>query len=244
MSSRKMLHEIYHNKIKKQPRKILPNNFTYRLIISVLDKYVKQKQRVLDIGCGAGTLSFYLADKVKSVTGIDISKKAVDACKETAVSLKIKNTHFKVLDFPSQKLSGIYDFIIFSEVIEHIPDDKLALKDINKLLSPNGLLFISTPSIDAPLHRLGVTKDFDKRVGHVRRYSEKVLIDLLEANGFKIIEINKTEGIIRNFLFVDPAAGKFVRFVKYFLSDIITFLDNVTIPLFGFSNFIIVAGKK
>jgi 2-polyprenyl-3-methyl-5-hydroxy-6-metoxy-1,4-benzoquinol methylase len=243
-SRTKDLHEKYHSKTKSQYKIIGEKNFTYRIIISFVSKHLVKKQKILDIGCGAGTLDFYLADKGNNVTGIDISQKAIESCRKTADNLKIKNVEFKRVNFPKEAVNGKFDFIIFSEVIEHLADDKKALREIYKLLNPGGILFLTTPSINAPLHRLGLTKKFDKEVGHLRRYELNSLLDMIGRSGFEIVEVRKTEGIIRNFLFINPIAGKFVRFIKFFISDLVTMADNFTIPIFGESNYIVVARKK
>lgn len=244
LSNRRIVHEKYHIKTRSQCRVIGEKNFTYRVVISVINKYLERRQKILDMGCGAGTLDFYLATKGNEVTGIDISEKAIESCRKTAVNLNINNTKFMRLNFPKETINGKFDFIIFSEVIEHLEDDKQALRGIYKLLNPGGTLLLTTPSINAPLHRLGLTKDFDKEVGHLRRYVFNNLLDMIKNSGFKIIETRKTEGIIRNFLFINPIAGKLVRFIKFFVSDLVTLIDNITIPIFGESNYIVVARRK
>ncbi len=244
MSTRKKLHEKYHSNTKLQRKIIKDNNFTYRLLISVINRYLKKSNnKILDIGCGAGTLSFYLASKGNNVLGIDISSKAVKACIASKKELGLKNVDFKQLDFHSKLASKKFDVVIFTEVIEHLEDDKKALKAIHNMLETKGIMVLSTPSNTAPLHRLGITKKFDEEVGHLRRYSLEKIEKMVNKSGFEIIEIQKTEGILRNFLFVNPIAGKLIRFFKFFISDIVTFADNATIPLFGYSNIIIIAKK-
>jgi len=232
---------MYHQKTKAQHKIIDEGNFTYRVILSIINKYLKGTKKVLDIGCGAGTLDFYLANKGHNVTGIDISEKAIESCIQTAKNLRLKKVEFKQVDFPKETISGIFDFIICSEVIEHLKDDKTALKQINKLLQKGGILILSTPSIDAPLHKLGLTKEFDKKVGHLRRYDSKELQKITSDSGLKIIESRITEGPIRNFLFINPVAGKLVRFIKFFISDIVTFVDDASAKIFGGSDIIVVA---
>ena len=56
--------------------------------------------------------------------------------------------------------------------------------------------------------------------------------------------MKKNEGILRNFLFLNPIAGKFIRFIKFFLVDVVTYLDNATVPLFGESDLIVVLEKS
>ena len=101
-----------------------------------------------------------------------------------------------------------------------------------------------TPSKNAPLYRLGLTKDFDKRVGHLRRYREKELLDQIKYAGFNIIEIKKNEGILRNFLYTNSIAGNAIRFIKFFIVDLISYLDNLSMLIFGESDFIVIAKKS
>lgn len=245
MKGSRKIHENYHNKTGVSIKIVSKNNFTYRILIDVINRYLKNRAYILDIGCGAGTLSFYVSNLGNKVLGIDISKKAIEECKKSAKKMKLKNVRFIQAEFPNFSFSTKFDTVIFTEVVEHLPDDTSALKKIYSILKKDGLLIISTPSINAPLHKLGLTTRFDAEVGHLRRYELKQFKKLIIISGFKILETKKTEGILRNFLFVNPYAGKFVRFLNFseFLSDIVTFLDKITLNFFGESNYIIVARK-
>lgn len=237
------VHENYHKKTTAQSKIIENNNFTYRHLIGAIEDYLKPGMTILDIGCGAGTLDFYLANKGYNITGVDISKSAIKSCITTAKNLGLKNTSFKVIDFPSEKLNKKFDFIILTEVIEHLENDKLAINRIYSMLNQNGLLFLSTPLKSAPLNKLGLTKKFDKEVGHLRRYDKQELINMLRDEKFEIINIKMNEGIVRNTLFVNPYAGKSVRYIKFFLSDLVTALDKLSQSFFGYSNIFIICKK-
>lgn len=238
------LYEKYHSKSKDQHKLISDNNFTYINILPPLNAALNKKVKdVLDIGCGSGTISLYLGSKGFNVTGIDISKKAIAACQESAKNLDQKTCKFYISNFPNKILPRKYDLVFFSEVIEHLPDDDLALKKIHRLLKPGGILFLSTPSKNAPLFRLGYSKKFDKEVGHLRRYDINELKTKLNRNGFEIKKTYKKEGILRNFLFLNSFAGKFIKFIKFFLVDIVTILDNLSCKILGESQLIIVAKK-
>ena len=240
----KNLYENYHSSTKKQVKIISENNFTYINIIPILNSCLnKGIKNILDIGCGSGTISLHLASKGFKIKGIDISKKAIKACSDSAKSIGLKNVDFQVYDFPNKIPDGKYDLVFFSEVIEHIPDDELALSKINKLLKPSGILFLSTPSKKAPMHKLGLAKKFDKEVGHLRRYTVEELKEKLKRNGFKVKNIYKKESILRNFLFLNPFAGKFIRFIRFFIVDVFTSVDNTLVNVFGESQIIIVAKK-
>lgn len=241
---KKKLYETYHGSRKLQKRIISDNNFTYREIIKLFEKYSDQYTSVLDIGSGVGTIDFYLASKGKKVTGIEISQNAVEVAKANAKLFDLdKKITFIAAEFPHKVPDKNYDLVIFSEVIEHLEDDQKALQDINKILKPGGLLIITTPSIHAPLYKIGLLNGFDREVGHLRRYTKEGLAELVKKSGYKIVSVGQHEGILRNFLFTNPVAGKSLRFVRWQVSDLVSVIDSATIPLFGASNIHLVAKK-
>ena len=73
----KKLYERYHSDRKSQRRIIGENDFTYRSMIYFIRKYVHLKDKVLDIGCGVGTIDFYLAKRGCNIVGVDISRQAI-----------------------------------------------------------------------------------------------------------------------------------------------------------------------
>ena len=130
-------------------------------------------------------------------------------------------------------------------MLEHLKQDKLAVEKIIDLLIKGGVVIASSPSKRAPLYKIGVLNKFDLKVGHVRRYTEASFKKLFERAGFKVLEVNKTEGVFRNFLFVSSVGGILLRVLnKWPVSEVVTFLDNMTVPFFGESNIYLVAEKK
>lgn len=244
MGKKNKIYEDFHEKTSVQKKIISKNNFTYRYILRFIDKYVVGKKRVIDVGCGAGTLCFYIANNEIEVLGIDVSSKAINACQESSRILGLDQfAKFKVVNFPKESMDGKFDLVILTEVIEHLRDDKLALEKIFSMLNKGGVAIITTPSLNAPLYRIGYANSFDKKVGHLRRYTVKSLTKKCETCGFEVIETEKVEGGLRNFLFLNPFAGKFIRYIKFFISDIVTFIDNSLIPIFGESNIIVIVKK-
>lgn len=234
----------FHKNTTRQSKIITSNNFTYKIILSVLDKYISTKKDILDIGCGAGTISMYLASKGNRVKGVDISPKAIQAAKESSKINNLSNITFETCNFPIKIPNGKYDIITCFEVIEHLNDDDMALRMMNQLLKKNGILIISTPSENAPLYKLGYAKKFDKEVGHLRRYTLQKLTNLAVNNGFTVVDTKKTEGIIRNFLFLNQYAGKLIRFIKFGFIDVFLFIDGISMKLLGESDLFIILRKK
>lgn len=236
-----------HRKSSISRKVIRENNFTYYNLIRILRKYIKKdgdSLSVLDLGCGTGTMAFYLANNGHKVVGIDISKKAIKIAKESAGYLKLKGeARFSCKDIKKFETKQKFDLVICSEVLEHIKNDANVLKKIFRFLKKNSLLVISVPSKNAPLHKWGLTKEFDRRAGHLRRYSTEELKSKIENAGFKMIKIVKTEGLTRNALFVFDKLNSFIKFIKGPLVKLFIYIDEVFRLILGESNIYILAQK-
>jgi len=242
----KEYYEEFHKKCCIQTKVLSSNNFTYHIVLAFIDKYLRPNMKVLDIGCGIGTISLYIASKGNKVLGIDISEKAINAAQKTAELLGIENASFRAVNFLDVDFEEKFDFVIFSEVLEHLPDDKFAIKKIYNLLRANGILFLSTCLERDPMHKIRIRllgKDkFDISVGHLRRYSKEELTQLLESNGFKIREIKQTEGLLRMFLFTTKTGNRLLNFANLpVIRSFLTLLDSLSVHLLGPSQIIIIA---
>ena len=95
-----------------------------------------------------------------------------------------------------------FDLIINIHVLEHIPDDKKAMKELQRVIKPGGSAFISVPMSDIEDTLENPAYDTDelrlKHYGqrdHLRRYSQRTFPNLLKKAGFDVSEINLTQGI-------------------------------------------------
>lgn len=248
-------YNLYHreNKNRNYYRLVSRYNFTYYWTIFYLEKVLQylgaKKVEILDVGCGVGTIDFYLANLGHKVTGIDVSSDAIKIAKNFRdSSVKLNSAKFfnvSVENFAFKKNLKKFDMVICSEVIEHVPDEDKLLKSIHQVLKPNGYLFLSTPSENAPLYRLGFLEDFDRRVGHLRRYNMDNLTKLLVKNGFEVREAQKTESFLRNSLFTFKPLGFFIKLLRFpILVKIYHFFDQILVNTFGESDLVIIAKKK
>jgi methionine biosynthesis protein MetW len=118
----------------------------------ILSKSIEPGSKILDIGCGDGTVMEFLSknNKPKEIIGIDISKRAVDYVKNKgyeAYELDVLSDDF--VKFLGNKN---FDYIIITEVLEHIQDPEKVLLSIKKHF--NKSIFISIPNAGFFLHRL------------------------------------------------------------------------------------------
>lgn len=100
-----------------------------------------EKLKILDIGCGGGLICEPLARLGAHVTGIDLSKEAIEVAKAHAAEQELSITY---LNQPLESLEEKFDVIVASEVIEHIDDPQNFVKEIAKHLKPNGCFVITT----------------------------------------------------------------------------------------------------
>jgi len=240
----RLAYEKYHLDPKVQRKIIGEDNFTYRNIIGGLKQIYKSNMRVLDVGCGVGTLDFYLASNGAKVDAIDISKTAIRIANKTKKILGLEDQiKFYVGDFIKRDLNNTYDLVLVLEVLEHIQDPNSVLVKLHELLKPNGLIYLSVPSKGAPLYKLGLLKKFDKNVGHLRRYSADEISVIIKGLGFRILSQWNEEGILRNLLFTNSFLGRMVKFIRGMMSNLFFLVDRMTIPFFGSSQILLIAQK-
>lgn len=106
------------------------------------------KSNILDLGCGRGWLSNILLEHGK-VIGIEPVKVVVEYGRRLFPGLDLRiGTTQSLID---EGYSLYFDIIVCSEVIEHIAEDQKEtfLKEIKRLLKPNGFLILTTPRKDA-----------------------------------------------------------------------------------------------
>ena len=139
-------------------------------------------KKILEAGCGTGSLFKYLTDKKFDVTGVDYSKTLLDIARKKNLPVKLFSADLRKKDTWKQFESS-FDSVVSSEVIEHLKDDVLALEIIYYVLKPNGVIVVDTPAFNFLYSRN------DKKIGHYRRYTKKSLKEILEKAGFKVEKI-------------------------------------------------------
>ncbi|MDB4846128.1 cyclopropane-fatty-acyl-phospholipid synthase family protein [Candidatus Pelagibacter sp.] len=107
---------------------------------------IKPNQKVLDIGCGWGSLAIDIAKSAQcEVTGITLSKNQLSYCKKKAKELNLENqVNFKLMDY--RELNEKFDRVVSVGMFEHVGRKfyKKFFKQVEKLLSKNGIALIHT----------------------------------------------------------------------------------------------------
>lgn len=155
-----------------------------RLMMEHLSSHIDHG-RVLDVGFGSGTLILNLARLGFDVTGVDISEKFLKYVmaklekQEIRGKITVQKGSITDLQFSNQ----LFDSVVCGEVLEHIMDDRKALREIYRVTKPGGILIVTVPANQQ------LWSFVDEWAGHYRRYSKSVLTHLLEEAGFDVCEV-------------------------------------------------------
>jgi methionine biosynthesis protein MetW len=165
----------------------------------------RKANRLLDIGCGDGSLTLLLKEKVgaKEAFGIEISSEGTEVAKQKGINSFRLNVDEKDLPFDDE----YFDAIFCGEIIEHLFDPDHLLKEIYRVLKLDGFSIITTPNLGAWYNRMAlvlgyqpyavtvslehynVGKFYSPRPGgseHIRFFTSRALVDLLKCHHFKI----------------------------------------------------------
>jgi SAM-dependent methyltransferase len=155
---------------------------------------IKDGDITLDAGCGNGRHSWEVYNKNHCpVVAFDIDAVCVKKNKYMLDSLKeqkeIKGS-YHLLTANVTKLpfkDGSFDKIICSEVLEHIPEDRIAVEELIRVLRKDGAIGISVPHYLAESICWKLSKDYyGFPGGHIRKYKTLQLLDLMDTAGLSV----------------------------------------------------------
>lgn len=124
--------------------------------------------KILEIGSGIGNISKFIVNQRGDIVLSDIRKNYVDKLKSKFENAEVIQLNLVDPDFENKYKNSLetFDFIFALNVIEHIENDSLAIKNIHKLLKKGGIVFILVPAYKF------LFNEFDKSLEHYRRYTK------------------------------------------------------------------------
>ena len=209
--------------------------------------------RILENGCGVGMYVEHLAPFGGTVIGLEYDF-------ERAAEARTRSPH--ILNAAGEcvpLLASTFDLILSHEVIEHVQDDRTALREMIRLLrgpdptsgKPGGRAIIFCPNRGYPFETHGIywngkyyfgNKLFvnylprslrDKLAPHVRIYSKTDLLKLFKGLPIKFIEQTIIFGAYDNLIVRFGSSGKILRAV-------LQWLEKTPLKIFGLSHFLVV----
>ena len=164
----------------------------FRVWTDLFDRYVNATDGVMDLGCGSGIFSTYLAERGCSVTGIDGAVAMIELCDRKKTSDSVR---YIVQSLPLEDTNefGPQDVVVASSLLEYIDDLEPMLQQINALLTPGGLLMVSMPNRLSVYRRMerglfGLT-GYPRYFAHIRHVTTETAFNRqLTEMGFSVLE--------------------------------------------------------
>ena len=177
----------------------------YEVNWNILTKYMDPTLRVLDVGCGPGDLSIRISQKCHEVQGVDVTPEMIQIAEEKAAFVPA-NVYFQqadACDLPFENHS--FDTVMSVNALQTMTRPEMALMEMSRVLKPGGeLLLITYCYGDSSL------SDSESLINWAIKYGAQAvwqnfklaqLVDLLQANGFEVIEAERIwEGPVVAFL--------------------------------------------
>jgi 2-polyprenyl-3-methyl-5-hydroxy-6-metoxy-1,4-benzoquinol methylase len=162
-------------------------------LVAMCEPYLGDE--VLEIGAGHGELTGRLLPG-RRVTATDLSKRCVERLEDRYGDDPSFEARCCDLDELLAEDDGVrtvrrgrYDSAVLVNVLEHIDDDVEALATVRELVRPGGHLLVFAPAFE------GLYSDYDRRIGHRRRYRRARLVEVADRAGFDIVEARYVNSI-------------------------------------------------
>jgi len=158
-------------------------------------------EKLLDMGCGLGRHSLLaFRDFSIDVYAVDLgyedlkeAKVRVDDIKKNACKGQVSFTQANGYSLPFA--DSTFDKVLCSEVLEHVPDYSLLIKELVRVLKPGGRLALSVPKFLPERICWILSKDYPEFAGHVRIFSRDQLPKAVVAEGLSLIAKHSAHAI-------------------------------------------------
>ena len=144
-----------------------------------LIKDAPKSSKILDIGCSSGIFLkdlVHLGFKNENLFGVDISENAINNCRKNG----IQNAF--IMDAQNITLPEKFDIIVASDCLEHLQEDRKAIKNWKELLKTGGKMYVFVPAFQS------LWSVHDEVNRHYRRYTSKELKDKLTDEKLEILK--------------------------------------------------------
>jgi len=178
-----------------------------------------RQKRILNAGCGDGVYDLYLKNKTSEIVSIDINRSDIQIARNLNFE---KNLLYCVADIGTMPFAkGVFDCVICTDVIEHLPDDMGAIHEICRCLKKGGKLIVTVPSKNFPLFYDPVNyvlNKFGKKLrigiwgwGHERLYTTR---EIEIKTGLRLIKTEYLSKSLVGFLENSYVNSLFQKFTK------------------------------
>ena len=137
------------------------------VLVDHFGQEVLRAKTALDVGCSAGVITRRLSEHLRVTYGVDIDREAIAFGNREfgSAHLQFRTSDGLCLDFPDES----FDVVICSQVYEHVPDSKLLMAEIYRVLRAGGVCYFSAGNrlrLIEPHYHLPLLSVIPKRVAH------------------------------------------------------------------------------
>jgi len=169
----------------------------------LLRRFARRPARLLDIGCGAGVGTRYIADVIEAgqTFGVDVAEP--HAARALGITASMCDLECDRLPFDDASMNAIH----CGEVLEHLVDTDHLMDEIHRVLAPDGVCVLSTPNLAAWHNRIALAFGFQPFLsqvsfrfapvrmpltpgeggGHLRMFTRRALVAFIQLHGFEIL---------------------------------------------------------
>jgi SAM-dependent methyltransferase len=110
---------------------------------ALLDQAIPSDARILEVGCGTGQMSLFLATADRVVVGCDLTRASLELGADAARRYDVPNVLFVETDLRTPGLAeGAFDVVYSSGVLHHTPDPRASFDQIARLVRPGGVIVL------------------------------------------------------------------------------------------------------
>ncbi len=167
-------------------------------VARMLAELVPMGSRVLDVGCGTGSVSRIIADtRGAQIIGIE-----PDSCRAAAARARGLEVHEQLFTAAILQELKPFDVIVFADVLEHVADPSSFLQLAHRALLPGGRVIASVPNVAHWSVRVDLLRGrFDyqpfgiRDATHLRWFTAESVKELFESNSLRVVSLRHTAGV-------------------------------------------------
>lgn len=219
-------------------------------ILLFLRKALKDKENILDLGCGYGYLTtlFKNALGFKNAYGVDIDEKRLEIAEKTGLTIRRLDLEKDPLPFPT----NYFSLVIAAGILNHLKFWDNLLSEANRVLKPKGLLFISNPNMGWWINRISLLLGYQppdvevsrkyavnlppfyprkRSIEYVHSVTLKGMMEILSAYNFRCIKIFPARIPKSDLDLKKPPIPSVLKYLVRFIDSITYLLPSLSIRL-------------
>ena len=149
-----------------------------KIIVRVLSQYLSGPTDILDAGCGTGRMLMELS-RFGEVNGFDESPEGVAYARGRGLA-RVEQASVTAIPFPDAS----FGVVTCLDVLEHTADDLAAVRELGRILRPEGIVLVTVPAFRF------LWSSHDVALSHLRRYRAGEVRRLVETAGLEILKLS------------------------------------------------------